>query len=190
MPNLENTLIDYYRRGAYDEFWSAECNDFTRCFDRHADIPTTMTGGWFDLFSIGTPRYYATMAQQNTTQQRLIMGPWMHTTMRSGVSYAGDVDFGPDGAWGLTRFNAETQRWYDRWLKDVPTGVEHDPPVRIFVMGGGDGHRTPGGHMFHGGTCATNTNAARSHDLYAFLLSTRRWTESGIITRRRRGRAV
>ena len=151
VPNLEATLIDYYRRGAYDEFWSAESQDFTRHFDRHADIPTTFTGGWFDLFAIGTPRYFNAMRAQNTTQQRLIMGPWMHTTMRSGVTFAGDVDFGPASAWGLDRFDDETLRWYDRWLRDRPTGVEDDPPVRIFVMGGGDGHRTPRGHMFHGG---------------------------------------
>ena len=152
VPSLEQTLFDYYRRGAYDEYWAAEYNDFTRYFDRHADIPATFTGGWFDLFALGTPRYYAAMAQQNSTQQRLIMGPWMHTTMRSGVSYAGDVDFGPDGVWGTERVNAEQLRWFDRWLKDDLTGVEHDPPVRIFVMGGGDGHRTPAGHLFHGGS--------------------------------------
>jgi uncharacterized protein len=152
VPNLEKTLLDYYRRGAYDEFWAAEFNDFSRRFDRHADIPATFTGGWFDLFAIATPRYYAAMAQKNSTPQRLIMGPWMHTTMRSGVSYAGDVDFGPAGAWGTDRFNAEQLRWFERWLKGQPTGVEDEPPVRIFVMGGGDGHRTSEGHMFHGGS--------------------------------------
>lgn len=151
VPNLERVLFDYYRRGAYDEFWAAEYNDFTRYFDRHADIPGTFTGGWFDLFASATPRYYAAMKEQNSAPQRLIMGPWMHTTMRSGVSYAGDVDFGQDGVWGTPRFNAEQLRYFDRWLKDQATGVEDDPPVRIFVMGGGDGHRTPAGHLFHGG---------------------------------------
>src|SRR5262249_55004582 len=42
-------------------------------------------------------------------------------------------------------------RWFDRWLKDEPNGAQADPPVRIFVMGGGDGHRTPEGRMFVGG---------------------------------------
>ena len=151
VPNLERTLLDYYTRGAYDEYWAAEHNDFERHFTRHADVPGTYTGGWYDLFAEATPRYYAAMAAQNRTPQRLIMGPWMHTTIRSGLTYAGDVEFGPASAWGQARFNAEQLRWFDRWLRDVPTGVEHDPPVRIFVMGGGSGRRTAEGRLDHGG---------------------------------------
>ena len=79
------------------------------------------------------------------------MGPWTHQGMTRGLSYAGDVEFGPDARWGIERYNAERLRWFDRWLKDLDNGVEDDPPVRIFVMGGGDGHRTPHGRLFHGG---------------------------------------
>jgi len=46
---------------------------------------------------------------------------------------------------------AAQQRWFDRWLKDIATGVEADAPVRIFVMGGGDGRRTRDGRLNHGG---------------------------------------
>ncbi|MBI3943571.1 MAG: CocE/NonD family hydrolase, partial [Chloroflexi bacterium] len=152
VPSLEKTLFDYYYRGAYDEFWSAECNDFERYFDRHADIPATFSGGWFDPFAIATTNAYAIMAQKNRTPQRLIMGPWTHMGIRSvNMSYAGDVDFGSAAIWGFARFNPEQLRWFDRWLKDIPTGVEDEPPVRIFVMGGGDGRRTALGKMSHGG---------------------------------------
>ena len=40
---------------------------------------------------------------------------------------------------------------FDRWLKDMDNGVDDDPPVRMFVMGGGDGHKTSKGRYFHGG---------------------------------------
>jgi putative CocE/NonD family hydrolase len=30
---------------------------------------------------------------------------------------------------------AEEQRWFDRWLRGVDNGVEHDAPLRIFIMG-------------------------------------------------------
>jgi predicted acyl esterase len=33
--------------------------------------------------------------------------------------------------------------------------VEHDPPVRYFLMGGGTGGRTPAGHLDHGGAWRT-----------------------------------
>lgn len=151
VPNLEKTLFDYYYRGTYDEFWAQDCNDQERYFDRHADVPAVYSGGWFDPYAVATVNYYAAMARKNRTPQRLIMGPWTHSGMREGVSYAGDVDFGPDSVWGNDRYNRERLRWFDRWLKGIPNGVEDDPPVRIFVMGGGDGRRTPEGKLHHGG---------------------------------------
>lgn len=151
VPNLAKTLFDYYYRGTYDEFWAQEYNDFERYMERHADVPATLTGGWYDLFAIATPRYFNRMRQQNQSPQRLIMGPWNHTGMRAGLTFAGDVDFGPASAWGLKYFD-EQLRFFDRWLKDIPNGLEHDPPVQIFVMGGGDGTRTRAGKLNHGGT--------------------------------------
>jgi uncharacterized protein len=152
VPTLEKTLFDYYYRADYDEFWAAEFNDFQRYFDRHADVPTTLTGGWYDPFAIATTDYFAQLASRNLTKQRLIMGPWNHTGMRFNLSYIGEVDFGPDSVWGNKRYFNEQLRWFDRWLRDSPNGVEGDPPVQIFVMGGGDGRRTAEGKLNHGGT--------------------------------------
>ena len=42
-------------------------------------------------------------------------------------------------------------RWYDRWLKGIDNGVEKEAPVRIFVMGGGEPHKTTEGRLFVGG---------------------------------------
>jgi hypothetical protein len=174
VPNLEQCLMDYYTRGTYDEYWAQEASDFTRQFHRHADIPIMLTGGWFDLFADGTPQYFAAMRKQNTAPVRLIMGPWTHTQMRNGISYAGDVDCGDEAVWGNARYFEEQLRWFDRWLKgssefpvlspesEAPSSEpqhstlstqdsELDPPVRIFVMGGGDGRRNRHGHLNHGG---------------------------------------
>lgn len=155
VPALEKTLFDYYWRGDYDEFWAAEFNDFERHFRRHADVPATFTSGWFDPFAIAATRYFAAMSRQNSTPQRLILGPWTHMGMRTDQSWANDVDFGPASVWGPVRFAAEQLRWFDRWLRDIPTGVEDDPPVHIFVMGGGSGRRTPEGKLDHGGQWRT-----------------------------------
>jgi len=152
VPNLEKTFFEYYYRGAYDEFWQQEPCDQERYFDRHADIPGVYSGGWYDPFASAVAGYFAAMAKKNTTPQRLIVGPWTHYAMRgAGMTNSGDVDFGPDALWGDAVYNEERLRWFDRWLKDTPNGVEHDPPVRIFVMGGGDGRMTPEGHLNHGG---------------------------------------
>ncbi len=151
VPNLEKVLFDYYYRGARDEFWLRECNDFESCFARHADVPGTFSGGWFDPYAVAMCNHYAVMARQNTAPQRLIMGPWTHVAMRGDTSYVGDVDFGPEAVWGVRRYFEEQLRWFERWLKGAPTGVEDEPPVRLFVMGGGSGRRTAQGKLDHGG---------------------------------------
>ena len=151
VPNLEQVLLAYYRRGAYDDFWDEARNNFERVFDRHADIPGTFSGGWFDPYATAMTDYFATMARQNSRPQRLIMGPWTHVGMRGDTSYAGDVDFGRDGVWGVQRYFEEQLRYFEYWLVDQSTGVEQDPPVQIFVMGGGTGRRTTEGKMDHGG---------------------------------------
>ena len=52
---------------------------------------------------------------------------------------------------GVQRYAEEQLRYFGRWLRDEPTGVEDDPPVQLFVMGGGTGRRTAQGKMDHGG---------------------------------------
>jgi uncharacterized protein len=42
-------------------------------------------------------------------------------------------------------------RWFDHWLKGIDNGIDREPPVRLFVMGGGDAHKTPEGKIFVGG---------------------------------------
>lgn len=39
VPNLEKTLFDYYYRGAYDDYWAQEYNDFERFFFVTATFP-------------------------------------------------------------------------------------------------------------------------------------------------------
>ena len=71
--------------------------------------------------------------------------------MRGDASFTLDVDFGPESVWGVQRYFGEQLRYFDRWLRDVRNGVEDDPPVRIFVMGGGSGRRLASGKLDHGG---------------------------------------
>lgn len=158
VPHLEQTVFNYYYRGAYDEFWAQDCCDQERYFDRHADIPGVYSGGWYDPFAIATTNYFAAMTKKNQTPQRLLMGPWNHNSMRGrGSTVAGDVDFGPAARWGDAVYNEARLRWFDRWLKDLPNGVENDPPARIFVMGGGSGRKTREGHLDHGGRWRTES---------------------------------
>ena len=152
VPNLENILFHYYYDGTYNEFWAQECLDQTPHFGRMKDIPAVYSSGWYDPFAADASEQYAHMAAQNQTPQRLILGPWNHGGMRGQRTTAvGEVDFGASSGWGNEVFNRERLRWFDRWLKDIDTGVERDPEVRLFVMGGGDGRKNEAGKMNHGG---------------------------------------
>ncbi len=150
-PALEENFFDYYWRGAYDDYWKQECNDQQRYFARHADVPGVYSSGWYDAYSVATTAYYQEMAARNESPQRLIMGPWTHYAIFQGFSFAGDVEFGPAAAWGFDRYNYERLRFFDRHLKHEENGLDQDPPVRIFVMGGGDGRRNRDGRLNHGG---------------------------------------
>ena len=44
----------------------AKENDFTRFWHDHADIPATMTTGWYDGFPHSDTEYFAAMAAKNT----------------------------------------------------------------------------------------------------------------------------
>jgi putative CocE/NonD family hydrolase len=79
---------------------------------------------------------------------RLIMGPWQHGVATVAQSWAGDADFGIDAP---EDYDALRLRFFDTALKGLDTGLREEPPVRIFVMGGGTGRRLPSGKLDHGG---------------------------------------
>ncbi|HUP32223.1 MAG TPA: CocE/NonD family hydrolase [Gaiellaceae bacterium] len=167
VPTLESALFDYYTRGAYDEWWAQESNDYTAHWDRHADIPATFSTGWFDAFPHADTEYFADMTRRNEAPQRLVVGPWSHVGMRGDASHTLDVDFGAESVWGVGRYFAEQLRFFDRWLRDEPNGIEDDVSVRVFVMGGGSGRRLASGKLDHGG---------RWRDEREWPLTRTRWT--------------
>ena len=49
------------------------------------------------------------------------------------------------------QFLALQSKWFDQTLKGKNTGILDEPPVKIFVMGGGNGRMNAAGRMNHGG---------------------------------------
>jgi putative CocE/NonD family hydrolase len=80
------------------------------------------------------------------SRQVLLMGPWTHGGW--GVSYAGDIDFGNHSS---INYNDLRLSWFDHFLKGMYTEVADWPPVKIFVMGTGDGTANYQGRLHHGG---------------------------------------
>lgn len=110
---------------------------------RHTQVtaPSLSIAGWHDLLLAADLEHFAAMREHAGSElarrhSRLVIGPWAHAMFQNVV---GDLDFGfranglfMDLREDLTRFQI---RWFDRWLKDEPNGIEDEAPVRIFVQG-------------------------------------------------------
>ncbi len=145
-PEYEDWLITAMSRGGNDDWWRSIGIDVVDHAAEYKDIPVYHVSGWYDSWAAQVANLnFATLAKTKH-HQRLIMGPWTHGGQTR--SFAGEADFGPEAA---IDFNALRLRWFDHWLKGIDNGVEREAPVRIFVMGGGDAHKTPQGRLFVGG---------------------------------------
>ena len=154
-PDYEAYLFEQWRQGAFGPFWERLGIHAKGWHARYAPVPMVHVSSWYDPYPRTATENYLGLKAAGRGPQWLILGPWTHGD-RS-VTFAGDVDFGPDatvdswtGDWLGFRL-----RFLDRWVRGVPNGVEHDPPVRIFVMGGGSGRRNADGRLDHGGRWRT-----------------------------------
>lgn len=79
-------------------------------------IPTFVVGGWFDLFQRGEPLLYQALAR-NGVPTRLLMGPWYHTTVGTGLPAA-----------GIPSLDDLELRWMDHYVKGLPDpGLDNKP---------------------------------------------------------------
>jgi putative CocE/NonD family hydrolase len=150
-PDYERWYWEYLTTGTSGALWDSRGVNVERYWDEHADVPTVYSGGWYDSYTRATIRNFLGLTARKQSPQHLLMGPWTHGTKEPGLTYAGDVDFGPDAAVNFTDLRLQ---WFDYWLKGQ--GRPPLPRVRYFVMGGGSGRRRPDGRLDHGGTWCTS----------------------------------
>ena len=143
-PRFEAELLDYCTHGEFSDYWRQDCLWYDD-MERHADVPTLVRCGWYDSYSLGMSHYFQRLVSEHKSPTQLIYGPWIHGSPH--LTYAGDVDFGTEAAVDMDEVRS---RYFGRWLKDGHDGRD-DAPVRIFVMGGGDGRRNTDGRLNHGG---------------------------------------
>jgi len=147
-PNFESYFLEELTRSDYGPFWKGMGLNWVEYYEQTADIPMLHIGGWYDIFLRGTVENYLSLSRLKQSPMRLLIGPWSHSGNRR--SYAGEVDFGSDAAVAdfATTFHL---RWFDRFLKGRPAEGAWQNPIRLFIMGGGDGRRNNEGRLTHGG---------------------------------------
>ncbi|MEZ4415436.1 MAG: CocE/NonD family hydrolase [Gemmatimonadota bacterium] len=156
IPEYEDYLFEQWTQGNFDDYWKQAGIYAEGFWDQWPDCPQVHMSSWYDAYARTATDNFVGLSARKRGPIRLIMGPWTHGDRSE--TFAGDVDFGPgatvDGNlaadfWELRR------RWFDRWLRDVANGVDEEPTVRYFLMGGGSGRKNAAGRMEHGGRWKT-----------------------------------
>ena len=153
-PGYERAALNMLTRADYDDLWKDPSVNYELHRDRFADVPTVFCSAWYDSYTRATIENYLGISKRNRGPYRLIMGGWVHGEYTMQETSAGGIDQGPESP---IDYNVERLRWFDHWLKGQDTGVESDPPVRYFVMGGGDGRKNREGRLNHGGRWRTES---------------------------------
>jgi len=149
-PEYEAWLIGAMEHGGNDEYWTQ--NNIIDQPAKYQDMPVYLVGGWYDSWAGNTTANYQALSRTIKGPVYLIMGPWIHGAQ--GGHAHGQVTFGRESA--IADELAWRREWYDHWLKGVNNTVgkmaPFATPVRIFVMGTGDGSKDAEGRLVHGGS--------------------------------------
>jgi uncharacterized protein len=101
---------------------------------RQITVPNMDVVGWYD-HAKGDMRLFQILAKQGKTRtarqgSKLVVGPWSH--FPPGGRRFGNIDFGPEADLDLVMLDVH---WFDYWLKGKLNGVDHEAPVKLFIMG-------------------------------------------------------
>jgi putative CocE/NonD family hydrolase len=147
-PEFEDYIFEMMTHGVYDDYWKQMGMNWKEYYVQTSDIPMIHISGWYDNYCQTAIDNYVGLSQIKKSPVHLLMGPWMHGTTNK--TFAGNVDFGQEAA--IPDFNYEWHlKWYDQFLKGEPNNVDLEHPVKIFVMGTGDGSKNSEGRLNHGG---------------------------------------
>ncbi|HMD39537.1 MAG TPA: CocE/NonD family hydrolase [Candidatus Acidoferrum sp.] len=126
-------FTDWLAHPDYDAYWKQWSIE-----DHYANIqvPVLSFAAWYDIFLGGSLRNYSRLKTEGGTEaakhgQRLMVYVGGHAGGSSNRR-VGAVDFGEKLPIDQDEI---TLRWYDWIFKGQANGVEHEKPVKIFVMG-------------------------------------------------------
>jgi len=154
-PRYEDAAFQFYfDNNDYNEFWRRPGLAMDEYFDNYPDIPIMWVTGWYEVYARSIVDGYLEMLKRGRENQFLVAGPWTHANWDP---YNGDANYGAKAGVippnDLQFLDYELQ-WFNRWLKgDESAELGH--PVKVFVMGGGDGRPGEEDRLNHGGAWHT-----------------------------------
>jgi len=152
VPEYEDYVFDQWEHGVFDDFWKQRGIYAAGYYDQWPDAATVLISSWYDPYPRTVTENFRALSARKHGPYRMILGPWTHGNREQ--TFAGDVGFGTAAAFEgnvASDYLAFKLRWFERFLKGVANGIDREPAVMIFVMGGGTGRRDAQGRMNHGG---------------------------------------
>jgi putative CocE/NonD family hydrolase len=152
VPEYEDYLFEQWTHGAFDDYWKQLGIYAEGYYEQFADVPQIHMSSWYDAYIRTATDNYVALSKLKRGPVRLIMGPWTHGDRSK--SWSGDVDFGPAATIDnnlAAHWREYRLRWFDHWVKGIANGVDREPRVRLFLMGGGSERKNSAGRMDHGG---------------------------------------
>ena len=105
---------------------------------------------WYGHHVWATTTKFIELRKRLKSPVRMLIGTWTHGHETLLESWSGEVDFGVQVI--LDNIDDLRLKWFDHFLKGMHTDVVEGPPIDMFVIGGGSGHRNLAGNMDHGGS--------------------------------------
>jgi putative CocE/NonD family hydrolase len=136
LPDLKEASPFYYQWLAHppaDPWW--DWAELRNKYDR-VDCAVLNFSGWYDETygpDGATTNFKGLLAarkSESNSRTRTIIGPWTHGGEDEHKS--GERDFGPTAPFD---YDGLILRWMDHYLRAIDNGIDHEAPVRIFVMG-------------------------------------------------------
>jgi len=151
-PEYEDYLFEQWTQGEFSDYWKQLGIYAEGWYEPFSDVPQIHLSSWYDAYIRTATDNYVALKKLKRGPVHLILGPWTHGDRSR--SWSGDVDFGEastiDGNLA-DNWNEFRRRWFDHWVRGIDNGVDKEPAVRLFLMGGGSGRRNAAGRMQHGG---------------------------------------
>jgi uncharacterized protein len=158
-PEYEEYIVEQWTSETFSDFWRRPGLYAAGHYEAIAQTPSVHMSSWYDPYSLTATENFCGINAQKPKQARLILGPWTHG--QRSVSFAGDVDFGPQAPLDgniAADYVALRLAWFDHCLRGKPLPESLQSLVKIFVMGGGTGRRNASGRLDHGGSWRDEEN--------------------------------
>lgn len=150
-PHYEDIVFKFFFENPnYNDFWRQPGLGMDEYLHQFPKIPILSVVGWYEIYPRSVCDSHEAFVRRKFPAQHLLCGPWTHNNQNASC---GDANFGPAATKvpGIGSFQRYQVNWFNRWLKG-DARAQIGAPVKIFVMGGGDGRRGEGGRINHGGS--------------------------------------